>query len=224
MTNLPALKTRALEIHQTLLAAFGEPIWRNPLPAIDELVSTILSQNTNDVIRDKAFDALRAKIPSWEGVRDAPVEDVMDAISPAGLANQKGPRIQQVLHSKSTTQGFSPIKVWRLTSPDNRFPAGIACLGIRAGLKLHICCKIGLWGQCRAGANCQVQDKTGCQDQDGYRWQMALNLGPVGCFANGEKVDPGTDIIETDSRPCQVILMHLVFFHVFVSRFLDRVV
>jgi endonuclease-3 len=92
-------KERALLIHQTLLTAFGEPIWRNPLPAVDELVSTILSQNTNDINRDRAFEALRAKFPTWESVRDAKTEDVIAAIKTAGLANQKGPRIQQVLHA-----------------------------------------------------------------------------------------------------------------------------
>ncbi len=99
------LKERAIKIHETLLEAFGEPIWRTPLPAIDELVSTILSQNTNDVNRDRGFDALRAKFPSWEAVRDAKAEDVMDAIRPAGLANQKGPRIQQVLQAITEERG-----------------------------------------------------------------------------------------------------------------------
>lgn len=99
------LKARALKIHETLLQAFGEPIWRNPLPAIDELVSTILSQNTNDVNRDRGFDALRAKFPTWEAVRDANAEDVIDAIRPAGLANQKGPRIQQVLRAITEERG-----------------------------------------------------------------------------------------------------------------------
>ena len=98
-------KERALLIHQTLLTAFGEPIWRNPLPAVDELVSTILSQNTNDVNRDRAFDALRAKFPTWEAVRDAKTEDVIAAIRPAGLANQKGPRIQQVLQAITEERG-----------------------------------------------------------------------------------------------------------------------
>ncbi|HMX76371.1 MAG TPA: endonuclease III, partial [Anaerolineales bacterium] len=98
-------KERALLIHQTLLTAFGEPIWRNPLPAIDELVSTILSQNTNDINRDRAFDALRAKFPTWESVRDANAEDVIAAIKPAGLANQKGPRIQQVLRAITEERG-----------------------------------------------------------------------------------------------------------------------
>lgn len=99
------LKQRAIKIHQTLLTAFGEPIWRNPLPAIDELVSTILSQNTNDINRDRAFESLRAKFPTWEAVRDAKEEDVINAIRPAGLANQKGPRMQQVLRSISEERG-----------------------------------------------------------------------------------------------------------------------
>ncbi|MBI3170715.1 MAG: endonuclease III [Chloroflexi bacterium] len=102
MTNL---KQRALQIHKTLLEAFGEPIWRNPLPAIDELVSTILSQNTNDVNRDRAFEALRTKLPTWESVRDAKEKDVIEAIRPAGLGNQKGPRIQQVLRSITEERG-----------------------------------------------------------------------------------------------------------------------
>ena len=99
------LKTRAIAIHEKLIEAFGEPIWRAPLPAIDELVSTILSQNTNDVNRDRGFNALRAKFPTWEAVRDANVEDVIAAIKPAGLANQKGPRIQQVLRAISEERG-----------------------------------------------------------------------------------------------------------------------
>lgn len=95
----------ALQVHERLLAFYGEPTWRNPLPALDELVSTILSQNTNDNNRDKAFNALRARFPTWEAVRDAPVADVVEAIRPAGLGNQKGPRIQKVLKEISTERG-----------------------------------------------------------------------------------------------------------------------
>ncbi len=98
-------RKRALAIHKCLLEAFGQPTWRNPLPAVDELVSTILSQNTNDTNRDRAFDALRARFPSWEQVRDAKEADVIDAIRPAGLANQKGPRIQGVLREITAERG-----------------------------------------------------------------------------------------------------------------------
>ncbi|HEX6270681.1 MAG TPA: endonuclease III [Anaerolineales bacterium] len=99
------LARRALKIHERLLEFYGEPVWRNPLPAVDELVSTILSQNTNDLNRDRAFNALRGKFAMWEEVRDAETQAVIEAIRPAGLANQKGPRIQQVLRSITEERG-----------------------------------------------------------------------------------------------------------------------
>ncbi|HLA06464.1 MAG TPA: endonuclease III [Anaerolineales bacterium] len=99
------LAQRAVKVHERLLEFYGEPLWRNPLPAIDELVSTILSQNTNDINRDRAFHALRAKFPTWEAVRDTKEREVIEAIRPAGLANQKGPRIQQVLKAITEERG-----------------------------------------------------------------------------------------------------------------------
>ena len=90
-------QTETNHVHRALLAAYGEPTWRPHLDPVSELVSTILSQNTNDVNRDVAYDRLRDRLPTWELVRDADVEDVVDAIRPAGLANQKGPRIQEAL-------------------------------------------------------------------------------------------------------------------------------
>ena len=96
---------KALKVHQKLIETFGEPVWRNPLPPVDELVSTILSQNTNDVNRDRAFDSLREKFPTWEKVRDADTDEVIEAVRVAGLANQKGPRIQQVLRAISEERG-----------------------------------------------------------------------------------------------------------------------
>jgi endonuclease-3 len=88
-----------------LLEFYGVPTWRNPLPPLDELVSTILSQNTNDRNRDLAFNELKRVLPTWEAVRDAPVERVIAAIRIAGLGNQKGPRIQTVLRQITAERG-----------------------------------------------------------------------------------------------------------------------
>jgi endonuclease-3 len=88
-----------------LLAVYGMPTWRDPLPPVDELVSTILSQNTNDRNRDQAFYKLKEALPTWEQVRDAPVEQVIAAIRIAGLANQKAPRIQAVLQQITKERG-----------------------------------------------------------------------------------------------------------------------
>ena len=95
----------ANEVHHRLLDFYGQPTWRNPLPPVDELVSTILSQNTNDTNRDRAFESLRRSFPSWEAVRDAKPGAVVVAIRMAGLANQKGPRIQQVLQEITRERG-----------------------------------------------------------------------------------------------------------------------
>jgi endonuclease-3 len=98
-------KNFAALVHNLLIDFYGEPTWRPHLSPVAELVSTILSQNTNDQNRDLAFDRLREKFPTWEAVRDAPEEEVIEAIRPAGLANQKGPRLQQALKIISDTQG-----------------------------------------------------------------------------------------------------------------------
>lgn len=98
-------KAKVQEIHRRLLQLYGEPVWRLHLDPVSELVSTILSQNTNDVNRDVAYNRLRERLPTWEEVRDAPVDEVVEAIRPAGLANQKGPRIQEALHVVSEERG-----------------------------------------------------------------------------------------------------------------------
>jgi endonuclease III len=85
------------EILARLASTFGYPNWRDPLPPVDELVCTMLSQNTNDRNRDIAFSALKKRFPRWEDVIRAEDGEIIDTIRIAGLANQKGPRIKAVL-------------------------------------------------------------------------------------------------------------------------------
>jgi len=103
--DLDALRAKQSRIAALLEAEYGTPTWRQHLPPVDELVSTILSQSTSDTNRDKGFDALKARYPSWEAVRDAPEREVIETIRPAGLANQKGPRIQAALRTLTEQVG-----------------------------------------------------------------------------------------------------------------------
>ena len=93
------------ELHEV----FGYPTWRQWLPPLDELIDCILSQSTTDINRDRAFAALKARFPDWEAVMHAPVDDVIEAIRPAGLANQKAPRIQEVLRRIDAERGTLSI-------------------------------------------------------------------------------------------------------------------
>lgn len=116
---MSALARRAKAVHERLLKFYGYPRWRNPLSPLDELVSTILSQNTNDTNRDVAFFSLKQIFPNWEAVRDAPVSAVKDAIRSAGLANQKAPRIQGALRSITKARGELSLEFLRgLTAPE----------------------------------------------------------------------------------------------------------
>ena len=66
---------------------------------LDELILTVLSQSTNDRNRDVAFLRLRERFPSWEAVRDAPLEEVEEAIRPGGISKVKSARIQAILRA-----------------------------------------------------------------------------------------------------------------------------
>lgn len=78
---------------------YGPRPWYRHGEPVEVLISTILSQNTSDVNTDRAFRSLRARFPTWEAIRTAPTDEVVDAIRSGGLANQKGPRIQRALES-----------------------------------------------------------------------------------------------------------------------------
>ena len=103
--NTQLYKEKVQNVHERLINAFGLPEWRPSLTPVDELVSTILSQNTNDSNRDAAFGSLRTSFPDWESVMNAESEEVIDAIRTAGLANQKGPRIQKALRDIAAVTG-----------------------------------------------------------------------------------------------------------------------
>jgi len=110
---------KARAIYAILLGQYGMPEWRSPFPAVDELISTILSQNTNDINRDRAFMNLRKTFPTWESVRDAPEKDIIKAVRVAGLANQKGPRIQAVLRQITEERGEISLEFLRAMDKDD---------------------------------------------------------------------------------------------------------
>jgi len=80
-----------------LAAAGGGPAW----PPAGRAELTVLSQSTNDRDRDVAFLRLRARLDGWAAVRDAPVDEVEQAIRPGGISRVKSGRIQAILRAVS---------------------------------------------------------------------------------------------------------------------------
>jgi endonuclease-3 len=91
------MRRRLHAIRDRLRQAYGRPRLRPHRRPVDELILTVLSQNTNDRNRDVAYMRLRERFPSWEAVRRAPEEEVEEAIRPGGISKIKANRIKAIL-------------------------------------------------------------------------------------------------------------------------------
>jgi endonuclease-3 len=93
------MRRRLLAIIRRLRRAYGDPPAPRRLPPLDELILTVLSQNTNDTNRDRAYADLRARFPSWDEVADAPLPAIARAIRRGGLGPTKSVRLREILRS-----------------------------------------------------------------------------------------------------------------------------
>lgn len=85
-------------ILELLADRYGMPVWGGPrLEPVDELVLTVLAQNTADINSHRAFILLRDAYPTWDAVLTAPTDQLAEVIRPGGLAPTKSRRIQLVL-------------------------------------------------------------------------------------------------------------------------------
>lgn len=73
------------------------PSWEGTTTAFEALIGTVLSQNTNDLNRDRAMSRLEARFQiTPEALSKASIEDIIECIRPAGLYRVKAPRIKEV--------------------------------------------------------------------------------------------------------------------------------
>ena len=96
---------RVQDTIRILEKTYGTPNPGRKRPALESLIETILSQNTTDVNRDKAFARLRAEFPTWRDVLDAPTRKIARAIRVGGLADIKSKRIKDILRSIQRRDG-----------------------------------------------------------------------------------------------------------------------
>lgn len=66
-------------------------------PPAEELVFTILSQNTTDINAGRALESLKNKYPSWDDAAHAPVRSIAAAIRMCGIAGPKSRYIKETL-------------------------------------------------------------------------------------------------------------------------------
>ena len=94
--SLRKLRAKVKKITDLLERRYGVP-QRRKIDPLDVLMQTILSQNTNDRNRDRAYQRLKARFPYWKDVVQARTREVIEAIRPGGLAEQKARRLREIL-------------------------------------------------------------------------------------------------------------------------------
>src|SRR5436190_2608261 len=125
-------------VHERLVETYGRLTLAPGGDPLDELIGTILSQNTSDVNSGRAYARLRAFYPSWEEVLDTSDDELYEAIKPAGLGRIKAPRIKNTLREVLKRRGelkldfleqlpLEESKRW-LTSLDGIGPKTAACV------------------------------------------------------------------------------------------------
>lgn len=98
-----ATRRRVYAVRDRLRRVYGIPVLRPHGDGLAELVLTVLSQSTNDRNRDIAYLGLRERFPTWEEVRDAPVDAVELAIRRGGISKVKSARIKAILAAVTDT-------------------------------------------------------------------------------------------------------------------------
>jgi endonuclease-3 len=122
----PAVKTR--DAHERLNEHYGVQEIRGRVDPMHELIGTILSHRTTFANERIAYQTMRERFPTWEDVRDAPLDALIDAIKTANYPEIKAPYIQNVLTVLIAERGEANIDfLWNLSTEEamawlNRLP------------------------------------------------------------------------------------------------------
>jgi endonuclease III len=93
-----------VRVYELLVRTYGEPTNEPDHDPLGGLIGTILSQHTSDINSGRAYKQLIATFPTWEDVRNAPTDKIVEAIKCGGLAKIKSVRIQDVLFTLTEQQ------------------------------------------------------------------------------------------------------------------------
>jgi endonuclease-3 len=99
----PAQQAQA--VYERLQAHYGPREWGPRQGPLEELIFTVLSQNTSDINTFRTFASLQKRFPTWKAVMKAAPGEVADAIKMGGLSQIKAPRIQAILRDIEEKRG-----------------------------------------------------------------------------------------------------------------------
>ena len=136
------LRAKALEVYERLLVLHGaHPLVPRREP-MHELISTILSHRTTQKNEDVAYNNMWRRYGSWEAIRDAPVAELTEVLSPTTFPEVKAPYIKGALQRIFEEQGKASIDFLRDLPPEQglKWLMSLPGVGIKtASLVLLFC-------------------------------------------------------------------------------------
>ena len=110
---------KIIKISRIVEEEYGRPRRFARTDAVDELVRTILSQNTNDRNSLAAFAILKRSFKTWNAALETPTRRIASLIKHAGLANIKAKRIKEALVEIKAREGSISLSILKdLSVPD----------------------------------------------------------------------------------------------------------
>ena len=132
MTNLVTEK-----IISQLALNYYDPVWKKRLPAMEELIFTVLTQHTSDKNADKAFNSLMSNLKNFETILETEESKISSLIRMGGLAKIKSKRILSILSEIKERTGELKIDFLSNMNPEDAREWLISLNGV--GLKTASC-------------------------------------------------------------------------------------
>ncbi|WP_019987067.1 endonuclease III domain-containing protein [Rudanella lutea] len=95
--------------HLCLTEVYGTQAIYGRMDPMHELIATILSHRTTHANEMAAYKAMLERFPTWEQVRDAPLDDLITCIQTAKYPEVKAPWIKQVLTAIIDERGAATV-------------------------------------------------------------------------------------------------------------------
>ena len=113
VTELISLQEKLWEAHLRLQQLYGEQELISRRDPMRELISTVLSHRTTHADEEKAYWTMFERFGTWEGIRDAPFDELVRAVEPSRFPEIKAAHIQKILKQIFAERGAANIDFLR---------------------------------------------------------------------------------------------------------------
>jgi endonuclease-3 len=171
---------------------YGPVIWAPRFNALEELIFTVLTQHTSDSNAEVAYESLRKQFPSWMDVIEAGPEEIAESIKHGGLANQKAPRIREILRLILERTGRLELEFLASMELEEAREWLISLPGV---------------GKKTTGVVLNFALGMPAMPVDTHIYRVARRLGLIGIKTN---VDNAHDIMEAQVQPDDIFQYHVL--------------